>query len=287
MKPDPDASPAETVKDIPVAALEDIAYLSRSANRVQILDLLGVGPYTRRELGEVTGIARTTIGRITDEFEERGWAERATGGDYVATSVGERVIAEFIPLVRAMDAIRRLGDDVAWLPIDEPPIGLDQFDDATVQVSDRNDLVETLDYFTGKLRGVSEFYALTHLAPPVSFAQALHTDLHAGRLSVTCVLTAGCISYLRDHPDRRDRWGDCIDAGARVYRYRGDLPCSVFIFDETVLLRYGGDSQLQPDCVFVESDNEAVRSWAHDLIDSRQEDATRIDVETFVDPPSA
>jgi hypothetical protein len=36
---------------VPIEALEDIAYLSRSPNRVRILDALTRDPYSRRELG--------------------------------------------------------------------------------------------------------------------------------------------------------------------------------------------------------------------------------------------
>lgn len=56
---------------VPIEALEDIAYLLRSPNRVRILDALTRDPYSRRELGEQTGTSRTTLDRIVNELEER------------------------------------------------------------------------------------------------------------------------------------------------------------------------------------------------------------------------
>jgi hypothetical protein len=66
--------------EISTEALEDIAYLCRSANRVTILDALTEGPYSRRELANQTDASRTTLDRIVNELEERRWVERTTEG---------------------------------------------------------------------------------------------------------------------------------------------------------------------------------------------------------------
>ena len=46
---------------IPAEALKEVAYLSRSANRVEILQTLTRGSHTRRDLTELTGASRTTL----------------------------------------------------------------------------------------------------------------------------------------------------------------------------------------------------------------------------------
>src|SRR6056297_1738375 len=126
----------ETLQEVPDEVLEDIAYLVRSKHRVQILDLLTGASFSRGEIKERTEIARTTIDRIINEFEERGWAKRTTDGGYRATPTGEQVVSEFEPFVTSMDAIRNLGDLAAWLPTDDVPIELRHFRDATVRRPD-------------------------------------------------------------------------------------------------------------------------------------------------------
>jgi hypothetical protein len=54
---------------IPIQALEDVEYLSRSPNRVIILDTLTKGPYSHRDLAELTETSRTTLDRIVNELD--------------------------------------------------------------------------------------------------------------------------------------------------------------------------------------------------------------------------
>lgn len=272
----------ETPDSISTAALEDVAYLSRSENRVRILCSLARGPHTRRELGEVTSVSRATLGRITNELEERGWAERTTDGDYVATPTGIQIASQFVPFVKSVETIRRLGETVTWLPTEELSIGLHHFNDATVRRPKNDDLTEAIDYFTEKIRDVSEFSTLTELAPPVSFEETMHEDLLSNRLTATYVLTGELVDYLRDQPERRERWRDCLEAGVEAHRYEGDLPCNLFVFDETVLIKRSGSETEQPSYgIPIETSNPDVRSWAHDLIESYRTKADPITPATF------
>lgn len=270
------------IDSVPDGALEDIAYLSRSDNRLLVLTALTEGPHTRRELEEVTGVSRATVGRIVNEFEERNWAERTTDGDYVATSTGHHIATQFIPFAESIEAIRRLGEALEWLPTDELSIGLCHFRDTIVRRPEQDDPMEIIDYFTDLIRDASEFRTLTHFAPTEAFAETMRDRLATNRLTATYVLTSELVEYLRDHRDRRDRWRDCLEAGADVYRYRGHIPCNLFIIDQKVLIKKSGPESVQESyAVPIESENEAVRSWAHELIDRYQEHADQLDIETF------
>jgi DNA-binding HxlR family transcriptional regulator len=136
----------------PNGPLEDVAYLSRSGNRLQILDALATRAYARHELEARTTASRPTLRRILNELTERGWVERTVDGDYVATAKGEHVIAAFTPLVGAMQTVRRLGEAVAWLPTEELTIGLHHFSDATVRRASPNDPVAEASYLLDLLR---------------------------------------------------------------------------------------------------------------------------------------
>ena len=122
---DPDA--------VPAGALESIAYLARSHNRVALLATLSTGAYTPSDLHDATGVARTTVGRIVNEFEEREWVERTSDGTYVTTPTGDQVAAEFTPFVESMAVVRKLGDKVAWVQEVDPPLDLHHLGEAVVR----------------------------------------------------------------------------------------------------------------------------------------------------------
>lgn len=272
---------------VPSAALADVAYLSRSENRVLVLAALTEGPRSRGDLREETGVSRATLGRIVNEFEERNWAERATDGGYVATPAGQHVAAEFGPFVESIEAVRRLGETVEWVPTEELSIDLRHFSDATVKRPANNDPMEMIDYFTDLVRGATEFRALTHLAPPVPVTAAVQNGLGEDRLAATCVVTADLLEYLGERADRRDRWRECLDAGVEMFRYRADIPCNLFVIDGTVLLKRCRPEPVQEAYgVPIVSENDAVRSWARDLIERYRTDAEPVDVASFDDGSS-
>lgn len=273
---------------VPTDALEDAAYLSRSENRVEILDAVASGPHTRRELSEMTGVSRATLSRIMNELEDRSWTERTSGGDYVATPTGEHVAAQFVPFVESLEAIRRLGEAVDWLPIDELSIGLHHFSDAVVKRSDHDDPMEIIDFFTNLIRDANEFQVLTQFTPPEAFAESMRDGLVTGRLTGTYVITEGVIEYLRGHPERRARWRDCLGAGATVYQYDDHLPCNLWIIDDTVIIKKGGPESTQRSYgVPIISENETVQEWAAELIKTYRAEATPISIDVFADDPAA
>lgn len=275
---------ADRNEAVPTEALEDVAYLSRSPNRFRILDFLTKGPYPRRDLVELTEASRTTLDRIVNELEDRGWARRTNDGEYVATPKGTHVIEQAWPFIESVEAIRRLDEAVAWLPADELSIGLHHFRDAGVLRPDQDDPMETIDYYTDLIRDTADFRVLTHLAPPVPLAQVMCDRIVSGRLTAEYVLTDEIIDYLRGQADRRSRWRDIVEGGANVFRKQGALPCNLWIFDDIVLIKKSGPEPIQESYgVPIRSENESVQSWAHDLIDRCRADATRVDVETFAE----
>lgn len=262
---------------IPDAALKDVAYLSRSPNRVRILEALTREAYPRRELGEVTDTSRTTLGRILSEFEERGWAERTADGTYAATDRGDHVAAAFRPLIASMDAIRTLGDAIGCLPADELSIGLHHFADATARRPNPNEPIGPVRRLVDLLAEAATFRTLTFIAPPTAVGEAMQAGVQSGRLSGEHVLAGGLVDYLREQPDGPPAWQSYLEAGATVYRYHGHVPCNLFVLDEHVLLMRD-----QPAAGHVvESVNETVRAWANGLIDDYRAEAERMDAESL------
>lgn len=269
---------------VPDTALEDIAYLSRSDNRVLVLNTLTEGPHTRREIEEVTGVSRATLGRIVNEFEERNWAERTTDGDYVATPVGHHIATQFTPFVESVEAIRRLGEAVEWLPTDELSVGLQHFSDAYVKRSEHDDPMEIIDSFTDRIRDAAEIRVLTHLAPPEPFAKAMRAGFVADQLTGTFVLTGELVEYLRTRSTRQKRWCEYVEAGADAYRYDGDIPCNLLVIDDAVFVKSSRPESVKLSYAEpIVSENERVRSWADEMVDTYRDDGRHLSAETFAE----
>jgi predicted transcriptional regulator len=273
----------EADPEVPTEAVADVAFLSRSTNRVRVLGVLADRSITRRELAAVTDVSRTTIDRIVNEFEDRGWAERTADGTYAATPQGTHLQRQLRPFLESVVAIRRLGDAVDWLPTEELTVGLEHFADAAVRRPARDDPVETVDLMVVLVEGATEHRAFTQLVPPVALSEAIREGVESGRLTAEGVLTGESIDSLRETPHRRERWASIVDADrAGLYRYDGDIPCNLWIIDEYVLIKKSSpDSVAEAYGVPIVSRNEAVRSWANGLIDDYRADATRLDVGYF------
>lgn len=277
----------ERGNELPTGGLEDVAYLSRSANRVVILDALTDGPYSRRALADQTGASRTTLDRIVNELEDRGWAERTAEGTYVATVQGRHLVRRFMPFLESVEALQRLDDAVAWLPVDELSIGLEHFSDAVVRRPEPADPVETIDYITDLLENASEFRMLAHLAPPEPLGETLRDRVVSGQMVVDGVITDELFSYLGSSPERAARWRALVEAGTDLHRHEGPIPCNLWIFDETVLIKKSGPEPIDESYgAPIVSDDSVVRSWAHDLIDDVTAAASRIDAEAFEEGPT-
>jgi len=270
----------ETLQEVPDEVLEDIAYLVRSKHRVQILDLLTGASFSRGEVKERTEIARTTIDRIINEFEERGWAKRTTDGGYRATPTGEQVVSEFEPFVTSMDAIRNLGDLAAWLPTDDVPIELRHFRDATVRRPDPTDPTSTVSYLTALVREATEFHCIVGVAPPVAFEKSMRDRVVSGELTTEHVITDEEYRYLLEHRDRLSRWREYVTAGANLYRHDGAVPCNLFVFDDTVIIAHS-QGEIGAPLVGIESLNKTVRSWALEVIREYKTNAEQLDADSF------
>jgi len=266
---------------LPEAALEDVAYLSRSVNRVRILERLAEESHTRRGLMDATGVSRTTLGRILNELAERGWAERTTDGRYAATRTGEHVAAAFMPLVDRMATVRSLGEAADWLPASVHEVGLDAFRDATVHRPDPNAPLSFARELVDRIEDAGTVRTLTYLAPPEhSVAEVLHERIRDDGVSSEFVLAGGLTEYLVEDPERRGRWRESLEAGAVVYGYEGYISCNLFVIDGTVLVVNTSPEDGSPGA-FVESDDPRVLEWADDLVACYRGEAERLDAGTF------
>lgn len=268
---------------LPSAVLEDVAYLSRSANRLRLLEVLDTGAHAPRELAGATDIPRSTLRRILTELEERGWAERSLDGEYDLTATGEHVAAETDRYVGALDAIDALGDAVGWLPNDELTVGLHRFSEATILGAEPNDVVGADTRLIELTQDAEEFYCLTNTAGTVGLETKMRERYTEAGMTVESVMTPAEISIYLDDPERAAQWREYVEAGGPVYRHEGPIPANVVVVDETVFV---GDRHLEA-VGLIECSDAAVRSWAVELFDSFKAEAERLDPSAFSSEASA
>ena len=263
--------------------LDDVAFLSRSAHRVGVLEILADGPMTRRDLHDETEISQPTLGRILEPFRERNWVERR-GQEYALTAWGHLLADDFGDLLETVESIQRLSDVVQQLPTDEMDFDIREFRDATVTKPTTGDVfrhvrrVEELLYNADHVRNVTptiapgkaeeyeqqvaRFLDGTQRAEAIIPAEALDTAEVAAHLAATV-----------RGPIESDR--------AAVYLYDGVISTLLAVADGTAML-VPVDEQDIP-IALVETENPTIRSWVEANIDGYREQSTALMVEDLPD----
>lgn len=114
--------------------LDDSAFLSRSANRVRVLDAIDERPRTRDGLKDLTDSSRFTLSRIPADFEDRRWISR-TGTRYGTTGEGRVVATAYSALLTNPDVADALDGTSGWLQVDQFDIDLAHLDWAEMILS--------------------------------------------------------------------------------------------------------------------------------------------------------
>ena len=270
--------------------IEDIAYLTRSENRVQILTALaargtipGEPPpgYTRRELEEHTEASQPTLSGILTEFEDRGWGERNAEGEYVATPLAAHLTDEFTPFLRSVDALRDFGEMAAILPTAELTIDRRHFSDATVRRPAGPQPTDFRRYLADLLQqGSSILYALSQGPGPATPGSYVHEQIVAGRLKYVLINPEHIHDYFVEISEARTTAQEQLEAGAEYYSYDGQIPCDLFVLDETVVIENTRVDVIE-DGTAIESQNETVLTWALELFDRYRRESEELTVESL------
>lgn len=278
-------------------ALEAIAYLARSRNRVDVLEALTrsvtkpgrpIPSLPRREIREVTGTSRSTLGRILTEFEERGWAFRNGEGEYEATPQGEHIAAEFKPLLRSMETIHELGEAVGILPVSELSMGPEDdlsishrhFRDATVRETANWDPHELERFYADLLEDASTFRALIYVGPFRAVDRAVTERTRSGEMNAKGVFSATIVDRLLRTPEFGPTKEDVAVDNLELHRSEEHIPCNLWIVDETVALENSQVEGVEPGTLIL-SEDPTVRRWARKLFDRYLEGAREISAEDF------
>jgi predicted transcriptional regulator len=256
--------------------LDDVEFLARSAHRVEVLQTLASGPWTRPDLHDKTGISQPTLGRVLGSLEERHWVER-DGREYVLTAFGELVVKDFSGLLGTVETVQRLGEVIPLLPTEQMDFDARLFCDATVTTPTTGDVfrhvrrVETLVYDADHLRLLS-----TTVAPgsPKEHLDRIEKFLAGGQV-VESVLTINTLDQSMADPEIAEIFAEITSFDrVQLYLYEGTIPQMVGVSDGiTFLVPF--DDQGMPAAV-IETTNETIRSWAEATIDEYIAKSTKL-----------
>ncbi|WP_458208110.1 helix-turn-helix transcriptional regulator [Haladaptatus sp. NG-SE-30] len=256
--------------------LEDVAFLARSAHRVQVLRTLAEDPTTRPALHEMTDISQPTLGRILEPFQNRNWVERR-GQEYALTPWGELLVDEFGELLDTVETIQHLSIVSQVLPVDQIDFDIRRFGSATITTSQAGDVLRHVRRAEELLSGADHVCIAADTIAPHSLEEQRDRMVNAsgdGPL-IESVITGDAIEQALAEPQLVGFIRDLLGSGqAPVYRYDGTIPMMIATADDIAILA-PTDEQGMPGAL-IETGDEVIRAWVDDQFDAYKEKSTEL-----------
>ena len=259
--------------------LDNVEFLVRSTNRLDVLDALRTAPRSRRDLVETSDFSRATLSRILGDLEERRWIVRLNG-HYDATTEGAVVAAEVGRLFDNLEAIDALGETLRWLPVERFDFELGRLVDAEVVVPNGHDLTAQIRWVAGRIEAADRVRSVATWVSS-EILEALVESTIEGGCAFEGVVAGHVVEYVRDEPPLRESVRALLEADRAVlYRYDGDeAALTMSIYPDGVLLCGQRDARSFPEAVA--TTDEAVVSWAGAHYESLRAESERLDADAF------
>lgn len=258
--------------------LEEMEFLARSKNRVEVLRLVATEPHSRRRLAEATGASQATLGRILEDFADRSWVER-DGGAYVATATGALVADGVADLLSILDTEAKLRDVVAHLPTDAMGFDLRRLADATVIVPSRTRPSAPLQRVLEAMDDADSLRAFSHTLNEQSLS-TVRARVAAGEQAFEAVLSKSAIRALAADEHLWDRLRTLAAAeGAEIRVREEEIPLAVIVADGTVYLLVRDEAGLLQ--ASLHTDDGDVRTWATETFERYWGTASAFDPTAF------
>ena len=256
------------------AALDDVEFLARSANRVAVLQSLADAPRSRSDLAAETGASQATLGRILGDFEERSWVRRADGA-YEATATGKLVANAFSDLLDVLETERDLRDIVDYLPTEAMAFDLARLADATITVPTETRPNAPLQRLLELEREATAIRAFSHAFNEQTLSLTAER-VAAGSLSFQGVFSRGAIDALARESTLRRRLESLLGTSDAAVRVRDSgVPVAGTLADDRVHLLVRDDSGVLR--ASIDTDDPVVVDWAETAFEEYWESGTPLD----------
>lgn len=260
--------------------LDDIAFLARSNHRVSVLEALARGPLTRAELRDTTGASQPTLGRILDQFRERGWLS-VDGRRHALTAFGRLLATTFAELMATTETIQALRDLGPRIPFDELDFDLRLLANARITTPSPTDATAHVRREEALAERADRIQFFCNSAHPHTIRVYRDRVVEDGQHLEGVIAGAALDAATRD-AELGALVGDLVRSDrATIYRYEGRVSFMVGLLDNTVVIQPLDEAGIP--CALIESTDETVRAWAERTIEAYRSAASRVALEMLTD----
>jgi predicted transcriptional regulator len=245
-------------------ALDDVAFLANSENRVTVFEVLVEAPRERAEVTDRVDASRVTVARILRELEGRNWITRS-GREYAVTPLGEWVYDEFAGLVEEVEAERRLRDALQWFPPDLLTFDVRCLRGAEIVRLDESDMTAMLRRVVEFQRSGDRVRGVARESAPEAVRNQWELTVR-GDTQVELVVTPDIVDAIRNHPPSARRLVEMLEEENARYLVHESIPMSVAIVDGRVGFNLTDETGVLKGGLITGADT--VHAWAVDLFES-------------------
>ncbi|WP_433634065.1 helix-turn-helix transcriptional regulator [Halomicrococcus sp. NG-SE-24] len=258
-------------------ALDEIAFLANSENRVAVFETLVEAPRNRDEVRDRVDASRVTIARILRELEERNWIEQS-GRAYEVTPLGEWMYDEFNSLVDEMEAEQQLREALQWFPSDLLTFDVQCLRDAEIILHDASDATALIRRIVKFHRSGDRIRGIARSAAPVFIENLWEVTVH-GDAQAELVLIPEALDVIRTHPPSARQFREMLAEENAHYSVYEGIPISVGIVNGAVGINLTDEEGTLKGGL--KTENETVHAWAVDLFKTCREEARPVDSDTI------
>lgn len=258
-------------------ALDEIAFLARSPNRCEILDLLTTGPATQPGLSSSLDVSRTTLWRCLEDLQASGWIDQRDD-QYILSNRGSLVWDAFSDLAWTVRATSELEELVEHLPTRETDIPIWRFLEADIARPTPSDPEAPMRLAYQQAEQAEDVRILSHaLTSPV--LDAIYDHVLAGETTAELIVTDEVLAVMASDQKVAAQMVDLVSSGGmQVFRH-DPIPHLLGILDDEVGL--GVEDDTGRPLATVRIKDPVVHNWAVQVYERHREAAVLVDSGRF------
>jgi len=260
-------------------AIDEIELLGGSTTRIRLLSALSASEAAEKaKLRERFEVSRTTLIRNLDELIERGWVREDPGSEYRLTASGQMVKESLEEMIETVDLALDLQPFLECVDPSEFNLDPAMLADADVTVASSADPYAPANRQIEALRGASEFRGCLS-----SVSRDLLEEIRQRAPEVEgtweLVVSEEAFEVLRSRSSYSELLEDIREnGGLDLYVYGGELPFSVWLYDD--LVQVGIEDEEGIPRAIVEGNTGVLREWGHEVYERRRQEG--VDLEKFI-----
>lgn len=230
-------------------------------------------PREKRDLADEVDIARSTLDRAIRELEAINCV-RYTDGKYTVTVVGKRIAHGFFEFIEQVELAVEFEYFLRYTSTDTFDLDLSNLADAKLWTPESNDPYAMIHRHVEMLNKATSFRGALPLIGLHPFEAAYAQIVEQGA-EHEIVVGSGVAETLQSNERYQSKFQDLLKReNCTISVSETSIPYFVGIFDDEIV-QIGVDEDGEPRAL-LETDQREVRSWAHETIDTYEQEATSV-----------